>query len=282
MENIEGKLKSAAEPKEEHSAKESSPEPVDLKNIISPRTLELLTNESGYTFAANPYPIEPHKYGWFTDEETKTIYYNPKHLTDPEFKKNPRKLEWLLLHEAGHHTETEKMLGRELKEDFNTPEIIPEELKGDDILEQKFQQMLHTNVHNILRDVWDEAWMSRPPRADIKETFKQAYSGERESMKEYSKLDQLEQLIVGEHRYPPKNKTLADMYEKEVLDIYREIKPYLEEFESVKPFSRLVAPRDTARNMAKKAALYRKHIRPAFLKLLNQDIEKIKQEARKE
>lgn len=195
--------------------------------------LATMTEHSGgFRFAVDP-KLPPGSLG-YTNMETGVIYFNPHHLTE-EANMTDAALSGFCFHEAGHHSPAALEFQGELRKDLEKPELIPEFIREQENpeTEVKFFQALHSGLHNALADIWLESAMGRPGQILVQHSFDAMYNNpqgtlekgeipEGRDLHQFSKPDQLLQLLVGEARYGS-TRELSELVDPEVHEAFQRI-----------------------------------------------------------
>jgi hypothetical protein len=259
------------EPKKEGAPQERTVK--DLEKIISADYLKLVSGASGgFSIALDP-SLPPERVG-YTNMSSRRIFINPIHLQ----ALSAPSIRGFSLHEAGHHAPEVVELQDKFTDYMKNDLTIPPAFNQTPQLRQKFLNALHSHLHNALADVWLEAFMGRGTFAATRSDIASLYTegGERKSLQQYPKPEQLAQLLVGEARFPGKV-PIDQLVDADVLESYKKITTSgaMRSLESaqafVNPFS-TEADRHGAIN--RKFNAYSQVFLPEYLRLLEKEAQK--------
>lgn len=263
----------------------ASREPIrKLSDIISPDHLELISKSSGgFRFAEDPRLL-PNQTG-YTIKQTKTIYVNPLMLSgSPEHGITPwttEDAEGFTYHEAGHHAPEVLEFDDKLISDLKDPENVPQAYRSSTESADRFLGALYRHLSNALVDMWLESYLARRPFYPVRDriTNYQRGKGEISDYRQLSKPEQLMQSLLRSRYFEQANIRAgldADVFESyERAQKSGAMKAILDRqaFENY-----FASPADRERTIERKYQAYKQVLLPEYLKLVEAELEKRKQE----
>jgi len=266
----------------------AEPMPREIEEVINPTHLKIITEASGgFYFVPDP-SLPPNRVG-YTNKETGAICYNPRfHEGMPELGIPPwgyHQIRWFFYHEAGHHNPIVLMLDNAFIEDLGNTEIIPESYRGSPEAETRFFDGLYRHLMNGLVDVWLESFMGRRPFFPIRESIVEGNIslGQADDYRVLNKPEQLIQTLLKSRFEEIEN--LKEKVDPDVLEAFHHcwesgaMTTMMDRHDVENYFA---APADLERAIERKVAAYKEVFLPTYLKLLENELEKRKEECQKE
>ena len=213
----------------------------------------------------------------YTDLQTGVIYRNPEAWMNFSHKAR----EGLLYHEAGHHAPPVVQFQDRMLHSLSNRDIIPDAYQGDPNAETRFLRSIQSHLQNALADVWLESYMGRgrylPPRERLDTLYGEI--GQRDSLRQLPKPDQLIQFLVGEARYGSKV-PLNQLIDPEVAQAYQRIETSgaFKVLQDSWDFVKFSTPQSQDRAVERKFQAYQQVFLPEYLKLMEAELEERKQQ----
>ncbi|OGE31915.1 hypothetical protein A2631_02215 [Candidatus Daviesbacteria bacterium RIFCSPHIGHO2_01_FULL_44_29] len=217
------------------------------------------------------------------------IHFNPLLRTGiPELGIQPwtrADIQGFAFHEAGHHAPEVLDFQRKLVSIMGNPDLVPPPYKTSPRAEEKFWRAINSHLNNGVIDIWDEAYMGRRPYFSIERVIREFQSAKGE-MDDYTHLSMPEQLIqiTLRGRYLEQK----EVEKKVAPGVYQAYKKFIDsgaiqaimsrrEFEN--PFA---APLDRKKSIQGKVDAYTQVFLPEYIKLMEEELEKRKQDKQQE
>lgn len=220
----------------------------------------------------------------YTNMSTKSIHYNPVLFEGvPQLGIKPvENPAGFFYHEIGHHTkEARQFQDMMLNSLGDEPDVIPDAYKGDPASEARFFQAVQSHLQNGLADKWLESFMGRRPYYTVRNNISSFHieGGGRESLKMYSKPEQLMQVLVGEDMYGSK-KPVAELIDPDVFEAFQRLKKSkaVEAIDNRVAFENYFSSElDKRSTIERKFAAYEQAFLPEYIKLMEAELKERKQ-----